>query len=179
MKLQVASNALLARARIAKWEPQRAARLAQRLEGVRRVCYLGNVGEMLPHPVSQGKGTEAHGRSMCLQADVVVVEDLARLHDYSASASVSHILAIVARGLPVVTLASWRLAEGDPALVPPQSIIRHRPLAMTTKHVGEYDALFQARESNLAHVIGELCAMVAGVWCCQGEGRQQKEFQRS
>ena len=94
-------------------------------------------------------------------------------------------LAIVARGLPVVTLASWRLAQGDPALVPPQSIIRHRPLAMTTKHVWEYDALFQARESNLAHVIGELCAMakskwrLGAAWCCQGEGRQQKEFQRS
>ena len=166
----MASNAFLARAR-AKWEPQRAARLAQRLdEGVRRVCYLGNVGETLPHPVSQGKGTELIGRSKCLQADLVVVEDLARLHDCSASASVPHILAILARGLPVVTLASWRLAQGDPALVPPQSIIRHRPLAMTTKHVWEYDALFQARESNLAHVIGELCAMAKSNWLLRGPG---------
>ena len=165
------NNAFLARARGAKWEPQRAARLAQRLdEGVRRVCYLGNVGEMLPHPVSQGKGTELTGRSKCLQADLVVVEDLARLHDYSASASVSHILAIVARGLPVVTLASWRLAQGDPALVPPQSIIRHRPLAMTTKHVWEYVALFQARESNLAHMIGELCAMAKSNWLLRKPG---------
>ena len=81
-----------------------------------------------------------------------------------------HILAIVARGLPVVTLASWRLAQGDPALVPPQSIIRHRPLAMTTKHVWEYDALFQARESNLAHVIGELCAMAKSNWLLRGPG---------
>ena len=99
------------------------------------------------------------------------MEDLARLHDYSASASVSHILAIVARGLPVVTLASWRLAQGDPALVPPQSIIRHRPLAMETKHVWEYDAMFQAREANLAYVIGELCKEAPlGNWIWRGPG---------
>ena len=88
-KLHVASNAFLARARGAKWEPQRAARLAQRLdEGVRRVCYLGNVGETLPNPVTEHKGTEAEGLRKCLHADLVVVEDLARLHDYSESANV-------------------------------------------------------------------------------------------
>ena len=82
-----------------------------------------------------------------------------------------NILAIVARGLPVVTLASWRLAEGDPALVPPQSIIRHRPFAMETKHVWEYDAMFQAREANLAYVIGELCKEAPlGNWIWRGPG---------
>ena len=100
----------------------------------------------------------------------MVVEDLARLHDCSASASVSHILAIVARGLPVVTLESWSLAQGDPALVPVQSIIRHRPLAMATNHVWGYNDLFQARESNLAHVIGELCAMAKSNWILPGAG---------
>ena len=61
-KLHVASNALLARARVAKWEPQRAARIARRLDEVRHVCYLGNVGDTLPHPVFQGKGIEPLGR---------------------------------------------------------------------------------------------------------------------
>ena len=121
------------------------------------MCYFGNVGETLPNPVAEGKGTEVECPRKCLHADLVVVEDLARLHDYSESANVKNMLAIVARGLPVVTLASWGLAEGDPALVPPQSIIRHRPLAMGTNHVWEYDAMLQAREANLAYVIGELC----------------------
>ena len=117
------------------------------------MCYLGNVGEMLPHPVSQGKGTELTGRSKCLQADLVVVEDLARLHDYSESANVKNMFAIEARGLPVVTLASWRLVEGDPALVAPQSIIRHRPLVMETKRVWQYDDVFQAQNGALAHMV--------------------------
>ena len=154
--------------------------------GARRVCYLGNVGETLPNPVAEKKGTEAEGPRKCLHADLVVVEDPARLHDYSESANVKNMFAIVARGLPVVTLASWRLAEGDPALVPPQSIMRHRPWAMETYHVWGYDAMFQARDANLAYVIGELCKEAPrGNWlwrgpgAAKGGGRQRKGFHRS
>ena len=43
-------------------------------------------------------------------------------------------------------------SSADPALVPPQSIIRHRPLAMETKRLWECCVGFRAQDLNLLHV---------------------------
>ena len=102
------------------------------------VCYVGaGVGERLPHPVSEERRglTEIIGGCRGQEADLAVVDDLSRLHDCpdDTSRTLHQVLAIVARGLPVITSASWNLARGDPEGVPKESIIRHRPLAMETE----------------------------------------------
>ena len=82
-----------------------------------------------------------------------MVDDLSRLQDCPDEASVHQVLAIVARGLPVITSASWSLARGDPECVPAESVIRHRPLAMEKKCVFEYDKHLKARSSNLVKTL--------------------------
>ena len=113
------------------WEAKRAATPAVRLEHVSQLCFLGEIGERLPHPISESlKGVqELTGRKRTWSAHLVVVDDLTRLQTCPDEATVSHVLAIVGLGLPVVTSASWSLALGDPTKVPKESVIRHRPLA--------------------------------------------------
>ena len=45
------------------------------------------------------------------------------------------------------------LAEGDPGLVPQASVVRHAPLATTTKCIFLYDDHFRPRCSNLLDTI--------------------------
>ena len=68
-----------------------------------------------------------------MNADLVVVDDLSRLFECADDDTVIQALGIVARGVPVITSASWLLAQGDPELVPPASVIRHAPLATTRR----------------------------------------------
>ena len=112
-----------------------AAKPALPLKNIKRVCYVGGYGEHVPRPVSEERIglEEAIGGRRGLEADLAVVDDLSRLHDCPDDASFPQVLAIVARGLPVITSASWKLALGDPESVPKESVLRHRPLAMERK----------------------------------------------
>ena len=134
-------------ARLKEFKPRRAGNIAQKLERIKEVCYVGEVGESLPHPVAETQAglKEASGRKRSLHADLAVVDDLGRLLDCPDDATVGHVLAIAARGLPVITRAAWVLAEGDPGRVPRASVLRHRPLAAEMKVVFKYDVHFQAR----------------------------------
>ena len=147
------------------WQAKRAAATARPLAGIKRVCFLGDVGASLPHPVSTGL-EEVQGPRRSLRADVVVVDDLTRLQVCSDSdeATVNQVLAIVGRGLPVVTRASWCLAMGDPTRVPKESIIRHRPLAMETKMEFTISPHFRARSGNIAQTLQTLTTMPGSKW---------------
>ena len=43
----------------------------------------------------------------------------------------AHFIIVLARGVPIVTHTTMRIAEGDPALIPAKSILRHNPLMET------------------------------------------------
>ena len=155
-----------------KWVEKRAAKLAQRLQNVKQVCYVGDIGDLLPHPVTDKRGglNEVSGRNRCLFADLVVVDDLSRLHDCPCEATLCQVLAIVARGLPVVTRASWVLARGDSECIPKESVIRHRPLAIETKCVFQYDPHFEARSGNLLKMLVALSKLQESQWQVRRSG---------
>ena len=128
----------------------------------------GEIGERLPRPISdedQRRGiTEVVGAYRGLEADLAVVDDLSRLHKCPDDASFPPVLAIVARGLPVITSASWDLAQGDPGRVPKESILRHRPLAMETKFIFEHNEHFAARSGILLNVLKSLSEKPENTW---------------
>ena len=137
---------------------KKAAKSVEKLENIRKVCFVGAIGESLPHPVADGQGlTEVHGRNPCLHADLAVVDDLSRMLDCPDDATINQVLYIVGRGVPVITRASWVLARGDPKHVPRQSVIRHVSLvAEKAKMVFMYDEHFQARAGSLLGSLKEL-----------------------
>ena len=73
-------------------------------------------------------------------------------------------LVVIARGLPVITSASWALAQGDPTRVPKESIIRHRPLAQEQQAIFEYDSRFEAMEGNLVRALQALASLPKSKW---------------
>ena len=136
----------------------------------------------MPHPVSEERRglTEVTGLRRGLEADLAVVDDLSRLHKCPDDASFPPVLAIVARGLPVITSASWDLARGDPECVPKESVIRHRPLAMETKCIFECSELFAARSKNLFNLLTSLSKLENSTWkvrrstaSCEASGKEK------
>ena len=143
---------------------------------------MGEIGGSLPHPVPEEKAAvgadgkvglkEVTGKKRSLRADLAVVDDLSRLHECQDEATVNQVLAIVARGLPVVTSASWSLARGDPDCVPKESVIPHKPLVLLTKLVFQYDAHFQARSQNLLDSLTALSKLPGSNWKVAEVGAQ-------
>ena len=74
------------------------------------------------------------------------------------------VLDVTARGIPAVTLASWTLASGNPKLVPPQSVLRHRPLPMKTKWMSEYSIHFKARSQSVICALHEFVKLAGSTW---------------
>lgn len=148
------------------WKEKKAAKSAWKLENVRKVCYLGNIGESLPHPISSSKPAirEISGRTRGLHADLVVVDDLGRLWDFADDATVNQMVCVVGRGVPVITRACWALARGDPDCVPKESVIRYVPLAESKKVVFVYDAHFQARSRLLLDSLQALSKLPKSKW---------------
>ena len=146
-----------------RWKRDRAATPAQQLENIKQICFLGGLGASLPHPVAMGC-REVCGRKRGLNADLAVVDDLSRLLECADDDTVIQALGIVARGVPVITSASWLLAQGEPGLVPPASVIRHAPLATTRRCIFLYDDHFRARCSNLLSAIVSLSELPNSKW---------------
>ena len=149
------------------FQHRRAAKIATPLENIRRVSFLGSGGEPLPHTVSADTAVGVHevtGGKRTLRADLVVVDSLSRVFECAEDGAVLQVMALVGRGLPVITKASWVLAGGDPSRVPKESVLRYRPLAMEAKCVFEYDAHCAAREPSLVHTLKELSAMPGSTW---------------
>ena len=93
-----------------KWVEKKAAKSPpHKLLHIRKICFVGKIGQRLPHNIADGQAglLEVFGGFRCLQADLAVVDDLSRLVDCSDDATVNQVLSIVGRGVPVITRASW------------------------------------------------------------------------
>ena len=160
---KVISQPFLRRTLSNKFQRDRAAIHAQKLENIKRICFSGGIGASLPHPVAMGC-TEVCGSKRGVKADLAVVDDLSRLFECTDDDTVIQALGIVARGVPVITSASWVLAQGDPGMVPQASVVRHAPLVTTRKCIFLYDDHFRARCSNLLSTIVSLSELPNSKW---------------
>ena len=120
----------------------------------------------MPHKIADGQAglLEVFGGFRCLQADLAVVDDLSRLVDFSDDATVNQVLSIAGRGVPVITRASWVLANGDIERVPKESVIRHVRLIGRHKVCFEYNDHFQARQQNIVNSLKALSRLPNSKW---------------
>jgi hypothetical protein len=148
-----------------KWKEIKAAKSPQKLH-VKKICFVGDIGQGLPHPIADGQAglEEVRGGNRCFQADLAVVDDLSRVVDCSDDATVNQLLSIVGRGVPVITRASWFLASGDIERVPKESVLRHVRLVERTKVLFEYDDYFQARAGNIVNTLRALSRLQNSKW---------------
>jgi hypothetical protein len=153
-------------ARQTKWTSKQAAKSAEKLQNIKKVCFVGEIGESLPHPIAEGqpRREEVFGKNRSLHTDLAVVDDLSRLFDCADDATLNQVLGIMGRGVPVITRASWMLARGDPEYVPKESVIRHVSLAQRTKVVFAYDDHFQARSGMLLDSLKALSKLPHSKW---------------
>ena len=116
------------------------------LNSIRSIAFLGERGVKLPFPIAANDAVkEACGPDRSREASLVVIDDLGRLFDCPDESTMNQVFAIVARGLPVITLSSWRLARGKVSMIPRESVTRHVALATTTKFIFEYSPAFRSR----------------------------------
>ena len=157
-KKQMRTQHFLSRVASKRLEMIRAAKPPEPLRCISEVCYLGEAGGSLPKHVSEDRAEhrESTGRWRCCNADLVVVDDLSRLHDCPDDTAVNQVLSVVGLGKPVITSASWKLARGDHNLVPKESVIRHRPLAREKQVAFVYDGHFEARAGNVLDTLKHL-----------------------
>ena len=99
-----------------------------------------------------------------MTADLIVVESLVRLYDCPEDDMLCHVLAVIGRGAPVVTLSTWNLAARDPNKVAPTSVIRHRPLAIQKRVTFVVDLKFQTREGGVMHVLEARVGLADSRW---------------
>ena len=154
-----------------KWQPSRGARYPKGLEGglggVMKVCFLGEFAQKLPQSaIGDGQPgiAEVSGRNRCHHADLVVLDDLTRVCTCADVGSLHHTLAISALGLPVITRASWVLAQGRVVQVPAGNVVRHVPLLGKIKVVFEYDKIFYTRYGLLVDGLKLLSRREKSTW---------------
>ena len=133
------------------------------LNSIRAIAFLGERGEKLPFPIAKDDAEvkERCGPDRSREASLVVIDDLGRLFDCPDDSSVNQVFAIVARGVPVITLSSWRLARGKVEMIPRESVTRHVALATTTKFIFQYSPAFQSRYQLMLYTMKQ-CAKLPG-----------------
>ena len=145
----------------------RAAKAPLDITSISAIAFVGERGEKLPFPIFSEDLPEVQekcGPDRSLKAGLVVVDDLGRLFDCPDDSSVNQVFAIVARGVPVITLSSWRLARGQIKAIPRASVTRHVSLAVTTKFIFEYDSVFQSRYQLLLNTMKECLKLPGCKW---------------
>ena len=149
-----------------KWKQKRAANSPQKLTNIKKLCFVGDVGLKLPHPIADGQPglEEVEGRHRCREVDLVVVDDLSRLCACPDPASLLHVIGIIGRGVPVITGSSWVLAQGHLDLVPKECVLRHERLVAKKKVVFEYNVHFKAREGFLLAGLVWLSKQLNATW---------------
>ena len=106
----------------------------------------------------ESKVEVAVGSKKCKRAQLIVVPDLSLLHNSAADKGmVAHLAYIVGLGKAVVTSSAWTLAQGDPAKILPNNIIRHVPAAVGAKQVFTYTPAFRTRYGEV-HEAMRFCA---------------------
>ena len=152
--------------RAKKWTAKRAGVAALPLQNVRSIGFVAKFGETLPATelgVDSAIG-EHTSRMRCMKADLIVVDNLARLYDCPDDNMLCHVLAVIGRGASVVTLCTWNLAARNPKNVAPTSVIRHRPLAIEKRVTFVADTDFQTREGAVIHVLEALVRLEGSRW---------------
>ena len=166
---KLSNSAFLQRAK--KWIASRAGAAAYSLQNARSICFLAGFGEKLPATElgvdsAIGEKIEA-GRMRCVKADLIVVDNLARLYDCPDDDMLCHVLAVFGRGASVVTLSTWNLAARNPDKVPATSVMRHRPLAIRKRVTFVADSTFQTRQASVIHVLEALAGLEKSRWTLQ------------
>ncbi len=66
-----------------KWKEEKAAKSPQKLKDIKKVCFVGDVGEKLPHPIADGQPglKEVEGTNRVREVDLAVLDDISRLCD--------------------------------------------------------------------------------------------------
>ena len=149
-----------------KWKAKTAATSPQKLKDIKKVCFVGESGEKLPHPIADGQPgiEEVEGRNRCRKVDLAVVDDLSRLCNCPDPSSLLHVIGIIGRGVPVITRSSWVLAKGEIDRVPKESVLRHVRLLEKKKVVFEYNEHFKAREALLLAGLVRLSRETKSTW---------------
>ena len=101
------------------------------------------------------------------EASLVVIDDLGRLFDCPDESTMNQVFAIVARGLPVITLSSWRLARGKVSMIPRESVTRHVALATTTKFIFQYSRAFRSRYQLMLSTMQHCSKLPGCKWIVQ------------
>ena len=110
---------------------------------------------------------EVSGRMRCMEADLIVVDNLACLYDCPDDDMLRHVFAVFGRGASVVALSTWNLAARNPDNVPPTRVIRHRPLAIQKRVAFVADSAFQTREASVIRVLEALAGLAKSRWTLQ------------
>ena len=154
------------------------------LNSIRSIAFLGERGVKLPFPIDKDDAEvlevkEACGPDRSREASLVVIDDLGRLFDCPDDSTVNQVFAIVARGVPVITLSSWRLARGKVQMIPRESVTRHVALATTTKFIFQYSPAFQSRYQLMLYTMKQ-CAKLPGCkWIVRPLAKKSAEAGRA
>ena len=140
--------------RATHFKRRRAAAKPKPLQGIRSVAWLE------PPPPGAPAFLRQEGHRKCLRADLVVtgqVNSLFNTQTLSGNETLIIDLAyMMATRKPLITAASWALAEGQPAQVPPEAIIRH----LEPTGACEYSEAFAATHWQVAAALAK-CASLA------------------
>ena len=137
-----------------RFQRSRAAAQPKPLQGIRSVAWLEQPPPEAPAFLRQ------EGHRKCLRADLVItgqVNSLFNTQTLSGNETLIIDLAyMMATRKPLITAASWALAEGQPAKVPPEAIIRH----LEPTGACEYTEAFAATHWQVAAALAK-CARLA------------------
>ena len=132
----------------------RAAAKPKPLSGIRTVAWLE------PMPPGAPAFLRQEGQRKCMRADLVItgqVNSLFSAQTLSGNETLTiDLIYMMATRKPLITASSWALAEGQPAKVPPEAIIRH----LEPKEACQYSAAFAEKHWAVAAALDK-CARLA------------------
>ena len=137
-----------------QFQRRRAAAKPQPLQGIESAAWLE------PLPPGAPAFLRREGIRKCLKADLVITGQVNSLFSAQTLSGndklIIDLIYMVATRKPLITAASWALAEGQPAKVPPEAIIRH----LEPTGACEYSEAFAATHYSVAEALAR-CAKLA------------------
>ena len=155
-----------------KWIVRRVGATVDPLQNVRSIGFVTKFGEASLFATEVGSDSAANGepievrtcRMRCMNADLIVVENLACLYDCAEDEMLCHVLVVIGRGASVVTLPAWNLAARNPNKVAPTSVIRHQPLAIQKRVTFVSDKNSQTRYGAVIQLLEALVGLANSIW---------------
>jgi hypothetical protein len=153
-----------------KFTPRRAAKEARSIAHVSRVCFLGDC--KTSQPLAAKPGTEVvTGAKRCHQAQMVVVDEMSTLHACDDDDMLTHLLYIAGLGKPVVTEASWLLAERTPRALNRRSVVHHVSLALSVQRIFRCTAAFTSNFPGAFRALKVCAALDDSKWKLMSPGQ--------